>query len=99
MSVKKKKQEAVVVEQKELPIGIAFHPDKQVFKNVYFADLLKLSDALNSLIMHVKSEGLQENTIKHYFEKDLEDATNEEGQIIYQEDGVTPHKVIKKGFW
>lgn len=95
----KTKKPTVTEEQKELPVGMAFSPDKEVFKNVYFADLLQLLDTLNSLVLHIKSEGTKENNIKHYYASDLIDALDENGNVVLMQDGVTPQKTLRPDFW
>ena len=91
----KKKQE----EEAPVPIGFTARTDKPIFvTSQQFFDLMKAADVLSNIVNFIKQENVNQDNIRYYFEEDIVDAKDEQGNVILGQDG-KPSKALRSDFW
>lgn len=92
----KKKQEQ---EQAPTPIGFTARTDKPMLvTSQQLFDLMKAVDVLSNIVAFLKQENVNNDNIRYYFEKDIVDAKDEQGNVILGQDG-KPQKALRADFW
>ena len=89
----KKKEEAPI------PLGFTARTDKPIFvTSQQFFDLMKAADVLSNIVNFIKQENVNQDNIRYYFEEDIVDAKDEQGNVILGQDG-KPQKALRPDFW
>ena len=89
----KKKEEAPI------PLGFTARTDKPIFvTSQQFFDLMKAADVLSNIVNFIKQENVNQDNIRYYFEEDIVDAKDEQGNVILGQDG-KPQKALRSNFW
>lgn len=106
MAKTKKAQEVPATEpqqQERTPLGFTARDDKNATVTMtQFFDLMKVVSTLSNLVNFVKQENFNNNNIKYYFQEDLVEAKDKDGNTIMtkdQEGKDVPQMVLRSDFW
>lgn len=90
-----KKQE----KEAPIPLGFTARTDKPTLvTSQQFFDLMKAVDVLSNIVSFIKQENVNQDNIRYYFEEDIVDAKDEQGNVILGQDG-KPQKALRPDFW
>jgi hypothetical protein len=86
-------------QEAKVPLGFTARTDKPVIvTSQQFFDLMKAVDVLSNIVSFIKQQNVDGDNIRYYFEEDLVDATDEQGNAILGQDG-KPQKSLRPDFW
>ena len=86
-------------EEAPIPLGFTARTDKPIFvTSQQFFDLMKAADVLSNIVNFIKQENVNQDNIRYYFEEDIVDAKDEQGNVILGQDG-KPSKALRSDFW
>lgn len=86
-------------EKKSIPLGFTAKTDAPILiTSQQFFDLMKMVDVLSNIVAFIKQQNIDNNNIHYYFEEDLVDAKDQNGNTILGQDG-KPQKSLREDFW
>jgi len=85
--------------EQKIPIGFTARTDQNIILTPQqFFDIMKAMDVLSNIVAYVKQQNVDKDVIRYYFEEDIVDATDEQGNLILGQDE-KPLKSLRKDFW
>ena len=93
------KKEVKEEKKEPLPLGFTARTDNPILvTSQQFFDLMKAVDVLSNIVAFVKQQNVDNDNIRYYFEEDIVDAKDQDGNIILGQDG-KPQKSLRLDFW
>ena len=93
------KKEVKEEKKEPLPLGFTARTDNPILvTSQQFFDLMKAADVLSNIVNFIKQENVNQDNIRYYFEEDIVDAKDEQGNVILGQDG-KPQKALRPDFW
>lgn len=85
--------------EQKIPIGFTARTDQNIILTPQqFFDMMKAMDVLSNIVAFVKQQNIDNDNIRYYFEEDIVDAKDQDGNIILGQDG-KPQKALRPDFW
>lgn len=93
------KKEASQEQNAPTPLGFTAMTDNPILvTSQQFFDLMKAVDVLSNIVAFVKQQNIDNDNIRYYFEEDIVDAKDKDGNVILGQDG-KPQKSLRLDFW